>query len=197
MNQTATKDPETGKWKGYKPEKGKTPPWDPFNPDRRKNRLTVNERKFLYVLGKTGKLQEAYLASYKIKDYGNPILQRARINAMASQVLARLKKKAPELANAATFEDLSPDFVKKGLLALLEDPNATVHEKTRIYELFGKMNDINMFSDKHVIETKITEVKKELYSETDEDFPEIDKRLDRQEIDLKLIEEQEKRIIRV
>lgn len=188
------KDPITGKWKNYHPKKGVKPPWDPFNPEKRKNALTFNERKFLYVLGRTGKLNDAYLTAYKVREFGDPKLQATRITSMANQVLARIKRKQPELANQMTFGDINGEFVKKGLLKLLEHPEASIHEKTRIFELMGKMNDVNIFSDKHVIETKITEVKRMLYSEEDDDFPTIDKRLTRDEIEAKILTDNEGRM---
>lgn len=177
-------DPETGKWRNYHPQKGVKPPWDPFNPQNRKNRLTMNEKKFLYVLGKTGKLHEAYMAVYKVKDYGNPSLQRSRVQAMASQVLARLRRKAPELTQAATFDDISVDFVKKELLRLYHSDDASIHEKTRLLELMGKTQA--MFTDKQVVDTKIREVVGQVYTESDEDFPSIDQRLNRLEIEEKI-----------
>ena len=46
----AEEEKKESKYKGYKPEKGKTPPWDPFNPEKRKKRMTIKERKFLFLL---------------------------------------------------------------------------------------------------------------------------------------------------
>ena len=178
------KDSETGRWKNYHPQKGIAPPWNPFNPENRKNRLTINEKKFLYVLGKTGKLYEAYMAVYKVKDYGNPSLQRSRVVAMASQVLARLRKKAPELTQAATFDDISVDFVKKELLKLYHNDEASIHEKTRLLELMGKTQA--MFTDKQIVDTKIREVVGQVYTEADDDFPSVDHRLNRLEIEEKI-----------
>jgi hypothetical protein len=173
-------------WKGYKVKKGEMPPWSPFkkeNQKKRKRRLTIRERKFLYVLSKTGSMKEAYLAAYTVKDYGDKKLQAARVSAMAQQVLARLKEKAPELTRELTFGEISSEFVKKGLLDLLNNPTASIHEKTRIYELIGKMNDVNMFSDKHIVETRVKEIVKTVYKEGDEDFPIHDERRGRDEID--------------
>jgi len=165
---------EKQKWEGYKPAKGVKPNWDPFNPDKRKNRLTLNERKFLYFLGKTGKLKEAYLAAYKVKDLGNPILQNARIHSLANQVLARLRKKAPGLTSATTLDDISVDFVKKELLKLYNHEESTIHEKTRLLELMGKTQA--MFTDKQIVDTKVREVVDQVYRETDDDFGSIDQR---------------------
>lgn len=175
------KDPKTGKWKGYKARKGVTPPWDPFNPERKRGRLTINERKFLYVLGKTGNLSEAYKSSYKVKDYGDPVLQKARVNAMANQVLARLRRKEPELTKSTTLEDITVDFVKQELLKNYQNPEATIGEKTRLLELMGRHKI--MFSDKHVVESKVQEVAEQVFTESDDDFPEIDERKHRLEID--------------
>lgn len=173
-------DNETGKWKNYRAKKGVTPPWKPFD-NPKKKRITIKERKFLFMLSKTGNLKAAYKSAYTVKDYGDPKLEHARINALAHQVLARLKDKAPELVAAFTFEDITPDFVKKELMGLYKNSESTIHEKTRILELMGKTQA--MFTDKVQTETKIKEVIEQVYRESDDDFPEIDERLDRLEIE--------------
>lgn len=177
LNTSATFNPETGKWEGYKPEKGKTPPWNPFDVNKKKSRITLKERKFMYLLSTTGSMQEAFKGTYKVKDYGDSKLQGQRVSALANQVLKRIRMKAPELVATMTFEDITPDFVRKGLLKLYNDPNASIHEKTRILELMGKTQA--MFTDKVQTETKIREIVGTVYRESDEDFPEHDDRVSR------------------
>lgn len=177
MNTSATFNPETGKWEGYIPEKGKTPPWDPWNPAKRKNRVTIKEHKFMAFLSTTGSMQEAYRAAYKVKDYGNPALEKARVAALANQVLRRIRQKDPGLVEAMTFADIDKDFVKKGMLELYNKKDLADHDKIRLLELMGKTQA--MFTDKIQSETKVTEVIKTVYKESDEDFPEQDHRLSR------------------
>lgn len=177
MNTSATLNPETGKWEGYVPEKGKTPPWNPFDPAKRKNRVTIKEHKFMAFLSTTGSMQEAYRAAYKVKDYGNPALEKARVSALANQVLRRIRLKDPKLVEAMTFEDIDKDFVKKGMLKLYNKTDIADHDKIRLLELMGKTQA--MFTDKVQSETRVTEVVKTVFKESDEDFPEIDQRLSR------------------
>lgn len=172
---------EESPYAGYKPQKGVTPPWNPFDPARRQNRVTIKERKFLMVLSMTGKLVDAYRAAYKVKDYPDKQLERARVNAMAQQVLARLKKKAPELVAAFTFDDITPDFVKKEMLKLYNKEDVKDADKIRLLELMGKTQA--MFTDKNIVETKIQEVVDQIYKEGDEDFPMRDDRLTRADIE--------------
>lgn len=187
----SAKNPAGGKWnvaeqrwEGYAPAKGVKPNWNPFDPSKRKNRVTLKERKFMAMLSTTGSMQEAYRAVYKVKDYGNPSLERARISALANQVLRRIREKDPALVSAMTFEDITPDFVKKEMLKLYNHSDASIHEKTRLLELMGKTQA--MFTDKVQSETKITEVIDTVYRESDEDFPESDHRIGRMELEEKL-----------
>lgn len=162
----------------YIPEKGKIPAHDPFNPEKRRNRITIRERKFLYLLSTTGNLQESFRSVYKVKHHDDERIEAAHVGAMANQVLKRLRNKAPELVAAFTFEDISPDFVKKEMMKLYNADSTATHEKIRLLELMGKTQAL--FTDKHVVDTKITDVIKNVYKETDEDFPEHkDERIDR------------------
>lgn len=180
INTSATFNPETGKWEGYRPEKGKTPPWKPFDAARRKNRVTLRERKFMMMLSTTGKMQEAYRAVYTVKDYGSPKITEMRVAALANQVLRRIRKKAPELVAALTFEDITPDFVKKEMLKLYNNSESSIHEKTRLLELMGKTQA--MFTDKIQTETKVREIIGTVYKESEDDFPEQDNRIGRIEM---------------
>lgn len=167
-------DPVTKKWTGYRAQKGVTPNWRPFDADQKDkaHKLTFKERKFLSMLSVTGELATAYRAAYRVKDYGNKALENSRVHANAMKVIRRLRTKAPDLVNALTFQEFSDmDTVKRGLIELYHDPKATIHEKTRILELVGKT--YAGFSDKVQTETKITEVIKTVYKESDEDFPDV------------------------
>jgi hypothetical protein len=172
---------ETGRWEGYKPQKGVTPPWNPFSQEGRKNRITMKERKFMMMVSTTGSLHDAYKATYKVKEYPNKKIESARIGALANQVLRRIRNKAPELVAAMTFEDITPDFVKKEMLKLYNQEDASIHEKTRLLELMGKTQA--MFTDKIQSDTKIRGMVDTIYKETDEDFPEKDERIGRLEIE--------------
>jgi len=161
-------DPELKKWKGYKPTKGVNPPWNPYSAVHKK-KVTINEKKFLMVLSQTGNMQEAYRAAYKVKSYPDKRIENAKCGAMAAQVLARIKAKAPELVAAFTFDDVNPDFIKKEMLKLYNHDHATIAEKTRLLELMGKTQA--MFTDKVISDTKIREVIEPIYRESEEDFP--------------------------
>lgn len=168
----------------YIPEKGKMPSHDPFNPEKRKNRITIRERKFLYLLSQTGSLQEAFRSVYKVKHHDDKRIESAHVGAMANQVLARLRKKSPELVSAFTFGDITIDFVKKGILDLYyraRDSN-NMHIEKGVLELMGKINA--MFTEKHVSDVRIMDTIKSVYKETDEDMPDYkDDRVSRSEID--------------
>lgn len=181
FNTSATLNPVTGKYEGYVPKKGETPPWDPWNPEKRKNRVTMKERKFMAFLSTTASMQEAYRATYKVKEYGNPALERARVSALANQVLRRIRAKAPELVEAMTFENIDKEFVQKGMLKLYNKEDIADHDKIRLLELMGKTQA--MFTDKIQNETKVTEVIKTVYKESDADFPEQDHRLGRLDLE--------------
>lgn len=175
-------DESKKKWIGYRAEKGKTPPWKPFNQPRKARRMTIRERKFLYVLSTTGNLSGAYRAAYKVKAFPDKKVENARVYTMATQVINRLRKKYPELVKELTFEDVSPDFVRKELMNLYKEDSSTTTEKTRILELMGKIH--GMFTDKNIVETKIHDVAETLYAETDEDFPDQkDERKSRMELE--------------
>jgi len=175
-------EPEENKWKGYKPTKGVTPPWNPWSHKLHKKKVTINEKKFLMVLSQTGSLAEAYKAVYRYKPYPDKRIETARISAVAAQILKRIKVKAPELVAAFTFDDINPDFIKKEMLKLYNHDHATIGEKTRLLELMGKTQA--MFTDKIISDTKIREVIEPVYRESDEDFPDekIDERKTRLDI---------------
>ena len=171
------------KWKGYKPVKGQTPPWDPFNPEHRKKRTTIRERKFLAILSTTGSLQDAYRGAYKVKPMGDRKLESARVTSQANQILRRLRDKVPELVEKFTFEDITPDFVKKGILDLNKRARdkGDLNIEARTWELMGKMNA--MFTDKQIVDTKIREVVDHVYRETMDDMPMKDERIGRGELE--------------
>ncbi len=178
-------DSEKKKWIGYKAEKGKTPPWKPFDQPRKPRRMTIRERKFLLVLSTTGSLTGAYRAAYKVKSFPDKKMENARVYTMANQVIRRLRIKYPEWVKELTFEDISPDFVRKELMSLYKEDGATVTEKTQLLKLMGQIH--GMFTEKNVVETKIREVADSLYAETEEEFPTTkDFRLSRLEIDDKI-----------
>lgn len=174
-------DAELGKWKGYRATKGMKPPWDPYSSQHRRNKVTINEKKFLMVLSQTGSLIEAYKATYRYTQYPDKRIENGRIRALADQVLRRVKGKAPELVAAFTFDDITPDFIKREMLKLYGHDHATISERTRLLELMGKTQA--MFTDKIVSDNKIREVVDPIYTETEEDFPDKgDQRQSRLEI---------------
>jgi len=175
-------DQELGKWKGYKATKGLKPPWDPYSYKHKRNKVTINEKKFLMVLSQTGSLSEAFKATYKYTQYPDKRIENGRVRALADQILKRIKNKAPELVAAFTFEDITPDFVKREFLKLYGHEHATIGEKTRLLELMGKTQA--MFTDKIISDTKIREVIQPIYSETSEDFPDMkDQRVGRLDLE--------------
>ena len=161
------------------------PAHDPFNPEKRKNRITLRERKFLYLLSQTGSLQEAFRSVYKVKHHDDKRIESAHVGAMANQVLARLRRKSPELVAAFTFEDITPEFVKKGILDLYyrAKESNNMHIEKGTLELMGKINA--MFTEKHVSDVRILDTIKSVYKETDEDMPDEhkDDRVGRPEIE--------------
>lgn len=176
-----TEEPKESPWKGYKPKKGVTPPWDPFNPEKRKKRMTMSEKKFLYVLSSTGNMSEAYRAAYKHRVLPDRRMDNARVYAMANQILERVRRKFPLEVSQMLFEDITPDFVRRELMNLFKNEGSTVGEKTRIIELMGKIH--GMFTDKQIVESRIKDLVKDIYQETDDDMPMHDSRLSRIEID--------------
>lgn len=186
MTEEIKEKPEKSQYAGYKVKKGETPPWDPFNPEKRKKRITIREKKFLLMLSTTGSLQEAYRSAYKVTPMSDKKLEGARVTAMANQVLARLKKKSPELTAKMTFEDITPDFVRKGLLDLYgrskEKGDMTVEKG--VLELMGKL--YAMFTEKHQVDNKIKGVVENIYKESDDDFPRKDERINRLDIENQL-----------
>lgn len=178
-------DPVKKKWSGYHPIKGVTPNWSPFDPKWRKsapNKLTIRERKFMAVLSTTGSMAQAFRAAYTIKEYGSKHLESIRVAALAHQVLKRVRKKDPKFVEMMTFEDITPDFVKKEMMKLYYNDDATIPERTRLLELMGKSQAL--FTDKHQVDSKIQEVVDSVYKESDKDFPENDQRIGRQDIEI-------------
>lgn len=175
-------DIELQKWKGYKATKGIKPPWDPYHYGHRKAKVTLNEKKFLMVYSQTGHLTEAFRSAYKYTQYPDKRIENARIRAMADQVLRRIRKKAPELVAAFTFDDMTPDFIKKEYMKLYNHDHATITEKRAILADMAKINA--MFTDKIVTDQKIREVVNPMYTEADEDFPDrVDQRKTRLDIE--------------
>lgn len=175
-------DSELNKWKGYKPTKGVKPPWDPYNQERVKSRLTMNEKKFLVIYSQTGKLTEAFKAVYKYTRYPDKRIEDGRVRALAEQVIRRIKKKAPDLVAAFTFDDMTPDFIKKEYMKLYTNDHATIAERRAILADMAKINA--MFTDKIITDQKIREVVNPVYTESDEDFPQqADERKSRLDIE--------------
>lgn len=176
---------ETKKWKGYKPKKGMKPNWDPFNPEKRKGRLTINEKKFLYLLSKTGNINKSYKSVYRYTKLDDKKLENARIGSAASIKIKRLKEKSPELVAAFTFEDITPDFVRKGLLDLYgrAKESGNMHVEKGVLELMGKIHAL--FSEKQIYKEEVKEVIGDIYQENDSDMPgkQVDESLSRTEID--------------
>lgn len=161
-------DKATLKWKGYKATKGVTPPWRPYNPEYRKGKVTINERRFLMVYSQTGNKIEAFKASYRYTQYPDKRIENARIAALAGQVLTRIKAKAPELVSAFTFDDMTPEYIKREYLKLYNHDHATIGEKRSILADMAKINA--MFTEKIITDQKIREVVDPIYTESEEDF---------------------------
>ena len=175
-------DTDLGKWKGYKATKGLKPPWDPYNHGHKKTKVTINERKFLMIYSQTGNIAEAFKGVYKFTQYPDKRIENGRVRALAEQVLRRIKNKAPELVAAFTFEDMTPDFIKKEYMKLYTHDHATIGEKRAILADMAKINA--MFTDRVVTDQKIREVVNPVYTESDDDFPDrIDQRKNRLDIE--------------
>jgi len=164
---------------------------DNFNPEKRRNRITLYERKFLAVLALTCNKSEAFRAVYKVAHQENKQLEAAYVHSEATKVLKRIKRKSPELYAAATFENITPDFVTKAILDLYgrakekEDMNI----ETRVVDMMAKTQ--NMFKETSVIETKVQDVIKNVYKETDDDMPTEDKRVDLQQFNERYVKNRE------
>ncbi len=169
------------KYKGYKPQKGVTPPWDPFNPAKRKKRITIKERKFLFLLSKTGNQSQAYRSVYKVKTNPDKRIEAARVSAMANQTIRRLRDKFPELVEELLYEDIDPKWIRKELVKNYKSDTASMGDRIRLLELMGKIHA--MWTDKKIVDSKIQDITQTIYSESDSDFPEEDKRMDRLEIE--------------
>lgn len=160
---------------------------DNFNPEKRRGRVTMKERKFLTILAMTCNLSESYRAVYKFTPNENKKLEAASVHSAAYKVLKRLKEKAPELVAAVTFENLNPEFVTKAILDLYarakEKDNMNIEART--VEMMAKTQ--NMFKETNVIETKITDIVGQVYKETDADMPVKDNRMGLQEFNDKYL----------
>lgn len=175
-------DPLEQKWKGYKATKGFAPPWNPFNPENRKKRVTINEKKFLMVLSQTGNMNESFRAVYKVTAFSDKRMENARISALANQVLERIRRKAPELVRAYTFDDVNPDWIKKEYRKLYDNPHGTISEKRAILADMAKINA--MFTEHLITDQKIREIVDPVYAETADDMPtQLDERKSRYQID--------------
>ena len=85
-----------------------------------------------------------------------------------------------------TFQDITPEFVRKELMKMYEHPDTPVHERIRLLELMGKTHA--MFTDKHQVSTKVQDTVDAIYQESEADFPtSIDNRLSRDEIEDKYL----------
>lgn len=150
---------------------------DNFNPEKRKNRVTMKERKFLTILSQTCSKAEAYRAVYKFTPNENKKLEAASINSAADKVLKRLKEKAPELVAAVTFENLNPEFVTKAMIDLYSraKEKSDMNIEARAIDMMAKTQ--NVYQETKHIETKITDIVGKIYKETDEDMPVRDERI--------------------
>ncbi len=165
-------DEKEGKWKNYHPQKGKTPPWEPFkSPGSGKRKgMTIKEKKFLYMLSATGSLSKAFRSTYKVRAYPDKKIESARVYAMAAQVLKRLRKNYPDFVREFAFEDVNPGYLRKRLMSIDNDEGSTNMERIAALKLMGQL--IGAYSDKNIVEVKMKEVKDTLYSESTEDMPE-------------------------
>ena len=159
-----------------------------FAPDKRK-RMTMKEHKFMAVLSQTCNLREAFRAVYKVGDFEDKKMEDNYVSAQANKVLNRIKKKAPEYAAAMTFEDITPDFVRKATLKLYnkaieaEDRNI----EARAVEMMAKFNA--MFKEDVTVKSKIEGTVKNIYKETDDDMPDFgNNKIGRDEFNSKFIE---------
>ncbi len=176
-------DPAIQRWAGYKARAGFAPPWLPFSAKHRKKKVTINEKKFLMILSQTGSLAEAYRSTYKFTPYPDKRIEAARATAQGTTILKRIKEKAPELVAAFTFDDITPDFIKREMLKLYKNDHATIGEKTRLVELMGKTQAI--FKESVITDQKIREIVEPVYKEVDADFPDrIDERKSRLDIEI-------------
>ena len=183
-------DTEENRWRGYKAKKGVSPPWVPYSKKRIRTEPNIKERKFMWILSKTGSVTEAYRSCYRIKIHEDKRLEAAKARSLGEQILRRIKKNFPEWVKAFTFSDITPDFIKSEMMNLYSSDHATIAEKTRLLELMGKVEA--MFTEKKIIDTRIREIIEPLYAETDEDFPEHkDERVSRVGIEKALIQEKE------
>lgn len=183
--------PEESKWKGYKPKEGVSPPWLPFNIKRRdlekeRNKVTLNEKKFLMVYSQTGSATEAWKSVYKYNVYQDKRMEDARIRIAAKRKIDKIRKKAPDLVQAFLFEDITPEYIKREMQKLYNHDHATIGEKLRALELMGKTQA--MFTEKVISDVSIKEKVKEVYRESNDDFPEqADQRLTREQTDRNLL----------
>lgn len=150
---------------------------DNFNPEKRRNRVTMKEKKFLQILALTCNKQEAYKAVYKYTPQENKRLEAASINSAADKILKRLRVKAPDLVAAVTFENVNPEFITKAILDLFSRARekGDMNIEARVIEMMAKTQ--NMFKETNVIETKIQDTIKSVYKESADDMPKRDERI--------------------
>lgn len=162
-------DKELQKWQGYKAIKGMSPPWLPFSRRRVKTEPNIRERKFMWILGKTGSITEAYRATYRVKANQDKRVESARARAMGEQVLRRIKVNFPEWVKSFTFSDITPDFIRNEYMGLYNSEHATIAEKKSILDSMSKLE--KLFNPEVGVDVKIREVVNPLYKESDDDFP--------------------------
>ena len=134
------------------------------------------------ILSQTGSISAAFRGVYKIRAHLDKAIENARVRSIGSRVLERIKKKNPAMVAAFTFDDVTPDFIKKEMMKLYSSDHSTIAEKTRLLELMGKTQA--MFTDKVISDTKIREVVDPIYKEREDDFPDQkDDRLSRLDIE--------------
>jgi hypothetical protein len=162
-------DVEELKWKGYKAVKGMSPPWVPYSKKRVRTEPNLRERKFMWILSKTGSITEAYRSTYLVKQYDDKRIEAARARANGQNILARIKKNFPDWVKAFSFADITPDFIRDQYMNLFNSPHATIAEKKGILDSMSKIE--KLFSDNAAIDIKIREVVNPVYQESDSDFP--------------------------
>lgn len=184
-----TKDNKEVVWDPKNPQKNVTPPWDPFNREKhphKKRGLNIRERKFLLLISTTGNLSEAVRGVYKCPTHPDKKIAAAMVHSYAIRKLEQIRKKEPELVAKYTYEDITPDFVRRELMKMYNNPDTPTHERVRLLELMGKTHA--MFTDKHQVDTKVKDAVDTIYQESDSDFPvSQDNRITRDEIDSKFI----------
>lgn len=173
---------EEQKWRGYKAVKGVSPPWVPYSQKRIRTEPNLREKKFMWILSKTGSIYEASKSTYKVKHYEDKRIEAARLVTKGKQVLTRLKRTFPDFVKAFSFSDFGPDFIRNNYLELLQNPNATIGERKGVLDSMAKLEQL--FSEKKIVDVRIREVINPVYKETDSDMPDNDNRLSKIALEL-------------